>query len=223
MSHSVSSRSLYAATTGVTHAKLAHGRSPAVPAALRQPSHGVERMKRLASCLMILLAAATVADAEVVKMAVPSDSGLRLYWWPALPIPKGWQHDDEVSREREVNVILPIGKSFDDAPAVIYARADYKPRLPQVHSLADYIHQDKADIGSQSPTAAIADRPDVKTGDGATLKVVSYALPAKRQWELVAYGEEGDYYVLFTVSAATDTDLKDAESVFYGLLARYKK
>jgi len=177
----------------------------------------------LGAGLVLLLAACSGASAEVLKMAVPAESGVHVYWWPALPMPRGWVRDEEVSREREINVILPIGKAFDDAPAVIYARADYKQRFPQVHSLADYMHQDKVDIGSQSPTAAIADRPDVKTGDGTTLKVVSYALPAKRQWELAAYGEEGDFYLQFTVSASTEADLKDAEGVFYGLLAKYKK
>jgi hypothetical protein len=180
-------------------------------------------MKVPAAWLVALVFVSTGADAEVTKITVSADSGPHVYWWPALPIPKSWVHDDEVSKERGVNVILPAGKSFDDAPAVIYASADYKPRFPKIHSLAEFIRQDKADIASQSPTAVVSDRADAKTGDGTTLKVMSYALPQKRQWELVAYGEEGDFYILFTVSAATETDLKASEGVFYALLATYRK
>lgn len=180
-------------------------------------------VKILAACLVTLLCASTAARADVLKMTASTDAGPRVYWWPALPIPKGWVHDDAESREREVNVLLPAGQEFAESPAVIYARADSKSALPQVRSVADYIRQEKADIRSQAPTADIVDRPDVKTADGATLKVVAYAVPAKRHWELVAYGEEGDFYLVFTASASSASDLKDNEGVFYGLLAAYRK
>jgi hypothetical protein len=172
---------------------------------------------------MAWLAASGAANAEISKVTVPTDSAPQVYWWPVLPVPQGWVRDDEESRARGVNVIRPAATSFEDAPAVIYARADSKPRFPQIHSLADYMRLDEADIRAQSPSADIVHLPDVKTGDGAVLKVVSHALPQRRQWELVAYGEEGDFYVLFTVSGSTEADLKAHEGVFYALLAKYKK
>ena len=180
-------------------------------------------MNRKMALLICVLATSTAANAEIFKLAIPTDSGFQFLWWPVLPVPKGWVHDDAASQAKGVNVLLPSGSTFDNASAVIYARADFKPRLPSVHSLIDYIVQDKADFTSESPSAEIFDRPNVRNGDGQTLRVVSYRLPDKRQWELVAYGEEGDFYLLFTVSGSTDANLKNAESVFYGLLAKYKK
>ena len=175
----------------------------------------------LVSLALLVLPTATVA--EIYKLAVPTDNGLQLYWWPILPVPAGWVHDEDASRSSGVNMLIPLGKTFAGAPAVIYARADYKPRLPDIHSLAEYVANDRTELAKESATTVISKLPDVKTGDGRPLQVISYVIPSRHQWEVAAYGEEGDFFLLITLSASSEAGFNDARTVFYGMLAKYKE
>ncbi len=120
-------------------------------------------------------------------------------------------------------MLLPRGRTFANAPAVMYARADFKPRVPDIHSLAEYLTHDKSDFAGESPTTVIADLPAVRAKDGKTLAMVSYVIPSRHQWELAAYGEEGEFYLLITLSASSEAGLNSAKTAFYEMLKSYKE
>lgn len=180
-------------------------------------------MRRVAVVAILLSLVPVPTFAEIFKLAVPQDPGFRLYWWPVVKIPAGWEHNENVSREAGVNMLVPVGEKFADAPSVIYARADYKPRLPEVRSIAEYVERDRQDLASESPDTLITALEAVQTADGKSLAMREFVIPARKQWEVVAYGEEGEFYLLFTLSATSEAALKAALPVYYEMLHAYSE
>jgi len=115
-----------------------------------------------------------------------------------------------------VNALAPDGHTFADAEYVIYARAVYKPRVPEVKSLAIFIQNDQKDFVSRDPTIVVTKTDHVTTGDGQVLESYTFVPKAKGNWERVSYGEEGDFYIVFAVSSRT-------ESGYTAILPTYKK
>jgi hypothetical protein len=176
--------------------------------------------------VLLWLCAPRVACAEIYKLAVPGDNGMKLYWWPQLQPPDGWVHDEQASRATDSNMLVPKGQSFSQSPAVVYGEALYKPQKPETHSLDQLIGDDKRDFQQHFPGIVISPLPDIKDGDGRSFKCLSYSPPAGKMnasWEWTAYGEEGDFYLIFTVSAHTQSALQAALPAFNRLIASYKE
>lgn len=156
-------------------------------------------MRRSVVATVLLFLAPMLAYAEIYKLAVTEEPGIRFYWWPVVKSPAGWAHDEGASLKSGVNMLVPIGQTFAGAPSVMYARADYKPRISDVHSIQEYVEKDRQELASESPETSITVLEPVKTSDGKVLTVLQYVIPIRKQWEIVAYGEEGEFYLLFTL------------------------
>ncbi len=178
---------------------------------------------RSAWIIAACLALPTLSIGEIFKLAIPSDQGLQLYWWPVLPEVFGWQHDEGASQQYGINALVPVGSSFSAAPAVMYGKALYKTRMPQTKSLEQLIGDDRAQFAKDTPRIAISELPLMQDGDGKPVRCLSFSPPANGNWELVAYSEEGDFYLLFTVSAQSQRALADARSAFEQLVSHYKE
>ena len=179
-------------------------------------------MKRVVSLLTILAAFLPgVCLGGIFKLAVPTDHGVQFYWWPELPKIRGWTHDEEASRGNGVNMLLPDGKTFSNAPAVMYARALYKARVPETKSLAQLIADDRAEFEKEVPGIEVKEITPISDGDGKAHRCFAYSPPKKGSWELVAYCEEGDFYLIFTVSGNTKAALTNATGDFARLLSGY--
>ena len=178
-------------------------------------------MKRAIIALLVVVAGAS-ASAEIEKLAVPSDSGFHFYWWPRLPVVAGWLHDEAASLKLTANVLVPDGSSFGDAPAVMYAKALYKPQSPEIHSLQELIDSDRSAFERDLPGVNIERLQDLTTGDQRRLIQLAFAPNGDGSWERVAYGEEDDYYLIFAISAQHAADLRAALPAFEALVAGYK-
>jgi hypothetical protein len=178
-------------------------------------------MKRAIVALLIVVAGAS-ASAEIEKLAVPSDHGLHFYWWPRLPVVAGWLHDEAASLKLTANVLVPDGSSFGDAPAVMYAKALYKPRSPELHSLQELIDSDRSAFERDLPGLKIERLPNLTTGDRRQLVQFAFTPSTEGSWERVAYGEEDDYYLIFAISAQHEGNLRTALPAFETLVAGYK-
>jgi hypothetical protein len=177
-------------------------------------------------CLLALLAlvlAPTAGVAEIFKLAVPADQGMKFYWWPKLPAIPGWEHDEDVSRSNGVNMLVPVGGTFLKAPAVIYARAMFKPRVPETKSLTQLISDDKATFAKEFPGIVVVELDPIADGDGKAHRLFSYSPSKKGSWELVAYGEEGEFYLIFTVSGNSKEALEQATPDFRKVLTQYRE
>jgi len=170
--------------------------------------------------LMLLLALTFGAAGEIERFARPGTSGLDLVWWPRFPLVMGWVHDDEASWRISSNVLLPRGQTFAQSPVVIYGTAVYKPN-GSAKSLSEFIAADQEGFKQRSPDAQIAKLPPERDGDGNSLATFSFTPKAAGDWEVVAYGEEGEYFLVFVVSARNDTELHKAMPVFRSVIAGY--
>jgi len=164
-------------------------------------------------------------SAEIYKLAIPGDQGFKLYWWPQLQVPDGWVHDEGASRSTASNMLVPKDQSFARAPAVMYGKALYKPRIPETRSLDQLISDDERKFQNDLPGIVILPLPALKNGDGRSLRCFSYSpqRDSKGSWEWTAYSEEGDFYLIFVLSANSEVALKTALPTFRRLIATYKE
>ena len=160
--------------------------------------------------------------AGMYKLAVPEKSGTEV-WWPILPDLPGWVHDEAASRRFASNFLVPRGQTFANAPAVIYAKALYKPRIPDTKSVDQLIADDERQVAKESPGIRISEQAALQDRDGKGFKCVSFAPASEGSWEFVAYGEEDDFYLIFTVSGDSPAAFEKAMPDFKKLISRYKK
>jgi len=179
-------------------------------------------MKRL---LVVLMLFSFPVFAEIEKRAVPCDATERIcfYWWPKLPQAVGWHQDLDHSYMYSANALAPEGFTFANAETVIYAKALYKPRSPETKSLAQLVKDDKERFLKDVPGVKIAEAKTIKTADGQELQSFTFSPASEGNWERVSYGEEGEFYLIFTVSSRTKKGLESALPAYESMLRGYKE
>ena len=168
--------------------------------------------------ILALLALSGAASADVERIAVQTESGLRLMWWPKINPPTGWHFDEGSSQHYAFKAFAPNDSTFSDAETVIYAKANFKPRTPDIKNVEALIEQD---ISGISHVVAERAKP-LLSRNGQTFEVVSFSPKTDGNWERVAYGEETEYYIRFTVSSHTREGLSRALPTFQALVASYE-
>jgi len=164
-----------------------------------------------------------IASPEIEKVGQVCDKGICLAWWPKLDPAKGWHHDDRASWAVGANVQVPDGFTFSNAETIIYAKAAYKPKIPETTSLDMLIENDKSDFLKHDPTVSITKVPPLKTQDGKELETYTFFPIGKGNWEEVSYGEEGDFYLIFTISSRSRAGFLSMLPLFEQYVARYKE
>jgi hypothetical protein len=160
--------------------------------------------------------------AEIEKTAIICNTGICFYWWPKLPAVPGWHQDKEQSLNYSANALAPNGSNFVDADAVMYAVAVYKPREPEAKSLQMFIANDKSQFLSSDPTIIITQVTDLVNADGNKLPSFTFFPKPNGNWEQVSYGEEGDFYLTFVLSAKSKKGFDKTQAVYRDLIAHYK-
>jgi hypothetical protein len=188
--------------------------------------------QRLASIALTLslYAVAGGLPAEIVKTARPdcSRNAICLYWWPRLPKVPGWREDTDASYRyggNGVNALAPDGFTFESADAVIYGAATYKAQYasdnPRSTNLAAFIDDDTGVFRAEG--AQIQEAETLVTADGQRLRSFHFIAAGAKNYERVAYGEEGEYYLVFTISAHTEAGYQKALPVFEDMVRRYRR
>lgn len=173
------------------------------------------------------LAAPRGARAEILKLAQPGDKGLTFFVWPKLQPPNGWKSDIDASMRLGAYALEPSGRSFADAPAVIYGNVVYKPKMPEVTTLDQFIQSDQARFKSEFPNLGIAQEPQVKDGAGRFYRVFAYEPSGKGNWEVTAYGEDrdldgNDYWLVLVLSARSRQVYQSALPSFREVVRSYR-
>jgi hypothetical protein len=169
---------------------------------------------------LILLPAS--ASAEMEKTALVCPEQLCLYWWPRLPAIEGWHQDREQSYKIAANALAPDGSDFSKAETVMYVKASYKPKIPDTKSLEMFISDDLKSFSKDSNTT-VAEVTELVTADGKRLKSFTFFPVNSGNWERVAYGEEGDFYLVFTLSSRTEAGYKKALAAYEALVRGYRE
>ncbi len=180
-------------------------------------------MLRRGLLLGILLSVPLGAAPEIEKVGQVCEKGLCLAWWPKLEPATGWHHERGPSLQNGVNVQVPDGFTFSNAETVIYAKAAYKPRIPETTSLEALIKNDKDEFRKDDPGITITRVSPLKTKDGKVLESYTFFPTAKGNWEEVSYGEEGEYYLIFTISSRSHAGFLGSLPVFEQYIAQYKE
>lgn len=179
---------------------------------------------RLSSLLIIaLLFSAQSAQADIEKIAIPGEKGMSFYWWPKLPSVAGWHQDQDSSFRYSVNALAPDSGTFSNAETVMYAKASFKPRIPEIKSLEMLIASDKEDFLKNVPGVEIQEAKSLTTADGKQFKSFTYFPKGSGNWERVTYGEEGEFFLIFTISARSRAGYDANAQVYEKLIELYKE
>jgi hypothetical protein len=179
-------------------------------------------MKRLFVISGILLLVPLIAIAEIEKVGQVCEKGICLAWWPKLMPAKGWHQESDSSFANGVNIQVPDGFTFSNAETVIYAKASYKPRIPETTSLEMLIKDDKSEFLADDPSVSIVEVQPLKTAEGKILKSYTFFPKDKGNWEQVSYGEEGDFYLTFTISSRSHSGFLKSVTVYEQYISQYK-
>lgn len=171
----------------------------------------------------ILLLVSSTALPQIEKVGRVCGQGICLEWWPKLEPVKGWHHEDGASFANRANVQVPDGFTFSNAETVIYARALYKPRNPETTSLEVLIQDDRAEFLKEDSSIEVTKVSPLKTKDGKPLETYTFFPKSKGNWEEVSYGEEGDFYLIFTISSRSHAGFLASLPVYEQYIARYKE
>lgn len=181
------------------------------------------RMRLHSLLLCTALAISSAAHAELEKFVLPAGQGVSFHWWPKLQPVLGWHQDRDQSLAHGINALAPDGQDFKNADAVMYARALYKPLVPEIKSLDALIERDKKEFAASLPGAAINEVATILTADGKRLRSLTFFSKEKGLWERVSYGEEGDFYLTFTLSSTTLSGFISAADAYEKLVTSYRE
>jgi hypothetical protein len=172
--------------------------------------------------VVALLSIATLASGEIEKFGNLCDAGICVYWWPKLPLVKGWHHDEAVSRKQGINALAPDGAGFQDAETVMYATAATRLNS-DARNLDEFIAADLGSFAENSSEAIVTEIEPLTTADGRKLRTFTFFPKKDGNWECVSFGEEGEYFLVFTVSSRTKQGYEQALPTFRALIGDYRE
>jgi len=153
------------------------------------------------------------ARAEMLQFSTPD--GIKS--WPKLETITDWHQDQESSLKQSANIIIPDG--VDPATAEMRIEARGFPRTG--NSLAQMLDTDRA----AEAGAIVAKQPDLYDKDATVFTVYSFA-PApgsNASWRAVAYSEEGDTLLAFTLRARSKAAYDQGLPVFAETIHKYAR
>lgn len=180
-------------------------------------------MRLLALLIIAPLFSASNAQAEIEKIAIPGEKGMSFYWWPKLPNVVGWHQDRDSSFHYSVNALAPDNAAFANAETVMYAKAIFKPRDPEIKSLEMLMARDKKDFEKNVPGVELREAKSLATADGKLFKSFVFSPKGSGNCERVTYGEEGEFFLIFTVSSRSKAGYDATESTYEKLIGLYKE
>ncbi len=175
-------------------------------------------MPRIIAVLLLgaaLLGAGPV-HAEMLQFATPD--GVKS--WPKLPDIPDWHQDQESSQKLGANSLIPDG--MDPATAEVTIQARGFPRSGGgATSVSQMAESDRAGAPAGTEVKQLS---DVADKDGTPFNLYSFA-PANGQggWKAIAYSEEGEYLLAFTLSARSKAAFEGNLPVFVALVKKYAK
>jgi hypothetical protein len=171
------------------------------------------RQLLLLTCLGGLFGAAP-ASAEILNFSTPQG----VISWPKLPDMPEWHQDQESSLRLAANSVIPDGVDPASAEVKIEARGFPRRGNGGSTSLDQLLESDRdaAPAGTQ-----VKQLTDVADKDGTPFHL--YAFTAEGSHRVMAYSEEGDYFLAFTFLARSQAAYDNNFPVFVSLIKKYAK
>jgi hypothetical protein len=158
------------------------------------------------------------AEAEMLQFSTPD--GVKS--WPKLPDIADWHQDQDSSLKLTANSLIPDGVDPASAEVTFQARGFPRRGDAGTTSLSQLMDKDRA---SAAPGSKIEKRADIFDKDGVPFTVISFMPTAGQtgEWKAVAYSEEGDYFLAFTLLARSRAAFDKNYAVFTALIQGYAK
>src|SRR5689334_18846134 len=146
---------------------------------------------------LLQLAPLSQASAEMLQFATPD--GVKS--WPKLADIPDWHQDQESSQKLGANSLIPDGADPATADVSIQARGFSRVGAGAATSVSQMVEADRAAAPAGTEVKQLS---DVRDKDGTPFNLYSFA-PAGGQgaWKAIAYSEEGEYLLAFTLNART--------------------
>ena len=179
-------------------------------------------MPQLRSLRLILLGVllafppVELARAEMLQFSTPD--GIKS--WPKLPDIPDWHQDQDSSLRLGANSLIPDGVDPANAEVTIQARG-FPRQGAAALSVSQMVESDRVAAPAGTEVKQLS---NVLDKDGTAFSLYSFA-PANGQgsFKAVAYSEEGDYLLAFTLSARSKTAYEGNLPVFVALIQKYAK
>ena len=160
----------------------------------------------------MLLCIAGAARAEMLQFSTPE--GMKS--WPKLNDPPDWHQDQESSQRLNANFLIPDGVEPASAEVTIQARG-----FPRANnSLSQMLEKDRAAAPAGTQVKQL---PDVTDKDGVPFNLYAFTPPGTGNWQAVAYSEEGDTLLAFTLNARSKAAYDSNLPVFESVIQKYAK
>ena len=169
----------------------------------------------------LALAVALPAQAGLDPVYGTCDGHSCLWHEPTVRPPQGWEFKEQASARYHARAFSPTGSNFANATAVMYAKA--VPKDGQPPTLAGFMSQDIASYRAKDAKLKVTTGLAYPDGDGRRLQAIAI-VPGSgdgMQWQTIAYGEEGAFYLVFALSGSGLVEHDAALPAFQQMLASY--
>jgi hypothetical protein len=171
-----------------------------------------------------LIAAAGAAQADVQKFITPCDGKLCPSFQLVLTPPNGWVIDKAASAKLRVQIMVPEGKNFNSAPALMYVQVFSHADKQQ--SLATFASVSNERWKAHVKDAKVTELPAIERANGKPGYLrFAFENPSKSQqgYEFGAFGidsdKDGNEFVLDVVMTGTSKAALDkAEKEYIAFL-----
>jgi hypothetical protein len=167
--------------------------------------------------IVFLAALAANARAEVEKFMQLGEGELRPYFRLKFTPPEGWVQDAKATQENGLPIYLPKGKTFGNAPALMYIRVSYNADKRSMETFIAVAHERWMNAVKDSKIEKRAGEP--RANGKADFQVYHFVNPSKPQqaFELMAYGDDTDkdgnsYFLMIALTAAAQKAIDAAEA-----------
>ena len=181
---------------------------------------------RFVFALATLSLLAAPVRAEVEKFMRDCDMKLCVYYRASITVPDGWVEDKEAGRELGVQMLLPKGQAFEDAPAKIYALVRYNKAKQPVSAIAKDTYSDWRERSKKAKVAKLADV--ARQSGKPAFELHRFEAPelSEQGFELTGLTADSDkdgnaFVVVLCLSANTRDAFKAAEPAYLSILKAY--
>jgi hypothetical protein len=178
----------------------------------------VARMKsRLLLSMIFLAAFGANGGAEVEKFIQLGDRQLRPFFRLKFTPPQRWVQDAKATQENGMPIYLPKGKTFGDAPALMYIRVSYNSDKRSMEKFIEVAHERWKNAVDDTQIEKLTG--ESRANGKAAFQIYHFVNPSKPQqaYELMAYGEDADkdgntYFLMIALTAATQKAIDAADA-----------
>ncbi|MBI5451615.1 MAG: hypothetical protein HY940_09695 [Gammaproteobacteria bacterium] len=181
------------------------------------------RLRSVLSIMLLSLISAAPLHAALETQTLRCEPQICVYVWPRLPAVQGWHHEHDSSYLYGANAQAPDGQTFATADAVIYARAVYRAGVPGLATLQQLIDNDRRQFIEQDADVIIRELKPLINADGQRLRSFSYFPQLQHgSYEQLSYGEEGEYFIVVTLSARSRQGYHQALPAYRRFIKAYR-